>query len=310
MDTKTHIEVQDDLLPLLGSRENILDIGIGSVYMYDFSKANSSYEARVQAVTKVASICYGNPKALGSVKLFERLEAEAAGLPSSSYEFIPVLLSDVDEIFDIVEARSEAEGLDRFIPHIAKYGSIVYDEEGDDYVLTNLRALIHDVGVEKSLDFLNTTEKELKVIRDNVFTFLFSADIPTRTQMIRHRQKWQELSRRYISGKKKEFTFYVSEKMKNVKSRYCTNDYPDELYTEEVINICLNHYYKALEDGVKPEEARRIIPQAAMTDFWGAFDREGLINFIKLRSDSHAQFEIRNISTSIEAILEEIGLDI
>ena len=64
----------------LGRIENILTDGCGSVEAWDFSLANSSYEARVYFVSKVASICYGNPKALGSISLFDRLQAEAAGL--------------------------------------------------------------------------------------------------------------------------------------------------------------------------------------------------------------------------------------
>ena len=78
----------------LGRIEDILTDGCGSVEAWDFSLANSSYEARVYFVSKVASICYGNPKALGSISLFDRLQAEAAGLPSSSYEMCPILLTE------------------------------------------------------------------------------------------------------------------------------------------------------------------------------------------------------------------------
>ena len=89
----SHVELKEDLLPLVYSKDAILNETCGSVAHYDFSLANTSYEARVQAVTKVASICYGNPKALGSISLFDRLQAEAAGLPSSSYEFVPILIN-------------------------------------------------------------------------------------------------------------------------------------------------------------------------------------------------------------------------
>lgn len=90
----THIDINENLLPLIGRKEQVLDGITGFVEHYDFSRANSSYEARVQAVTKVASICYGNPKSLGSINLFNRLEAESHGLPSSSYEMCPVLLTE------------------------------------------------------------------------------------------------------------------------------------------------------------------------------------------------------------------------
>ena len=94
-ETKTHVEC-DPSWPTepLGRIEDILTDGCGSVEAWDFSLANSSYEARVHFVSKVASFCYGNPKALGSISLFDRLQAEAAGLPSSSYEMCPILLTE------------------------------------------------------------------------------------------------------------------------------------------------------------------------------------------------------------------------
>lgn len=94
-ETKTHVEC-DSSWPTepLGRVKNILTDGCGSVDLWDFSLANTSYESRVYFVSKVASICYGNPKALGSINLFNRLQAEAAGLPSSSYEMCPILLTE------------------------------------------------------------------------------------------------------------------------------------------------------------------------------------------------------------------------
>ena len=139
----THIEVNNDLLPLVGSKQGVLNSTTGSVEHYDFSRANSSYEARVQAVTKVASICYGSPKSLGSISLFDRLQAEAAGLPSSSYEFVPVLIT-------------KKQFADVDLKQCYKFGELVADEQ---YLLTNLRALIADVGPEESLKYLNTSEE-------------------------------------------------------------------------------------------------------------------------------------------------------
>lgn len=52
----THIELNEDLLPLL-QRSSPLFGDVGFVEHYDFALANTSYESRVQAVTKVASIC-------------------------------------------------------------------------------------------------------------------------------------------------------------------------------------------------------------------------------------------------------------
>jgi len=131
-------------------------------------------------------------------------------------------------------------------------------------------------------------------------------DIRSARQFMRHTTAvWQELSRRYVSGKKVPFEFYISEKMENVESFYhWTEDVYDIYSTDEVINICLNHYKQALENGVKPQEARRIIPQAAYTQIWGAFMPKQLDNYFKLRLDEHSQWEIRQTAIAMQNLIK------
>ena len=77
----------------INENRNIFGDDIAFIEQYDFSKANLSEENRIKAITTVASICYQNPKAVGSESLYNRLLAESKGLPSSSFEFVPVLLN-------------------------------------------------------------------------------------------------------------------------------------------------------------------------------------------------------------------------
>ena len=269
----------------LGRIENILTDGCGSVEAWDFSLANSSYESRVYFVTKIASICYGNPKALSSISLFDRLQAEAAGLPSSSYEMCPILLT-------------KEQFAARDLKACWKFG-----EQVGDYLLTNLRALIADVGPEESLNYLNTAPEEIQIIKDNFKVFLFNVDLATRAQMVRHRCSWQELSRRYVSGKKQPFEFYISEKMKGVISEHFDDESNFFFDTKDVVRICLEHYDEAIAAGVKPEEARRILPQAMKTTIWGAFQPTQLANFFTLRLDKSAQREIRTVAEAMKELI-------
>ena len=186
--------------------------------------------------------------------------------------------------------------------NIEKYGEWV-EKDGKKYLLTNLRALLEDVGEEASLNYLNTSEEEIQIIRDNFKVFLFNVDLSTRAQMVRHRVSWQELSRRYVSGKKTPFDFYVSEKMKSTISVNDIVGSDEEFTTQKVIDICLTHYYAALESGVKPEEARRILPQAMMTQIWGAFQPSQLDNWFKLRLNPHAQSEIRMVAQAMQELI-------
>ena len=84
------------MVELINRKENIFGDDIAFVEQYDFSRANMSEENRINAITKVASICYQNPKAIGSESLYNRLLAESKGLPSSSFEMCPILLTEAE----------------------------------------------------------------------------------------------------------------------------------------------------------------------------------------------------------------------
>jgi thymidylate synthase (FAD) len=296
-------------------RKELFDDGIGYVESYDFSRANLSNDSRIAAISSVASICYQSKTALGSESLYNRLLAESKGLPSSSAEFVPVLLhwGEVIEVCqlieDIIQEKDEngnvvASYNDTQTSNIEKYGEWI-EVEGCKYLLTNFRAIVNDFEQygSRGVDLRNryNTLEECEIIKQHFKVFNFKVDLPTRSQMVRHRVSWQELSRRYVSGERVPFEFYISDKMKNVESSYFMKDYN----TSEVINICLNHYKQALSQGVKPQEARRIIPQAAYTQIWGAFMPKQLDNYFKLRLDSTAQYEIRKTTEAMQELIEK-----
>ena len=285
-------------MELINKKENVFGDDIAFVEQYDFSAANMSEENRIKAITTVASICYQNPKAIGSESLYNRLLAESKGLPSSSFEFVPVLLNIgeiEDEEFISESAKSNMK--------IFKHSEIICDGNCY-YLLTNYRAIVYDVEnkfiSKKWLKRFNTPE-ECEIIKQHFKVFQYKVDLPTRSQMVRHRISWQELSRRYVSGSRVPFEFYVSEKMKNITS--LSNCYGYECTTENIIDICLDHYKQALKDGVKPQEARRIIPQTAYTQIWGAFQPKQLENYFKLRLDESSQWEIRMVSKAMQELI-------
>ena len=294
------------MVQLINSKQNIFNDNIAYVEQWDFSRANLNEENRINAITQVASICYQNPKALNSESLYNRLMAESIGLPSSSFEFVPVLF----RVQDLELSEKE-----RSIPSIFKFGEMIQIDDNDyskDVLLTNYRALVYDVenGVlDKSyLNFFNT-EEDCEIIKQHFKVFNYKVDLPTRSQMVRHRCSWQELSRRYVSGERVPFEFYISDKMKDVKQTLWIpiDNYTQtsqDVSTEDLINVCIRHYQSALKQGVKPQEARRIIPQAAYTQIWGAYLPTQYSNFMKLRDDEkHAQWEIAQVAKAMKELV-------
>ena len=270
----------------INEKQNILNDNIGFVENWDFSRANLNEENRILAITQVASICYQNPKALGSESLYNRLMAESMGLPSSSFEFVPVILD--------YENPKHKEILKLEYSNCKKFGEILDDR----YLLTNYRALVYDFENDKdkfSFDIrtIFNTQEECKIIKEYFKVFLFKVDFPTRSQMVRHRISWQELSRRYVSAKRVPFEFYVSEKLKENQK------------VKDLIKQSEDLYFELLENGVKPQEARRVIPQMGYTQIWGAFMPKQLDNYFKLRLDEHAQWEIRQTAIAMQELIKE-----
>ena len=265
---------------------NIFGDSIGFVENWDFSRANLNEENRILAITQVASICYQNPKGLGSESLYNRLMAESMGLPSSSFEFVPVLLD--------YENPKHQEILKLEYSNCKKFG----ENLDDKYLLTNYRALVYDfenLKQEFSFDIrtIFNTKEECDIIKDYFKVFLFKVDFPTRSQMVRHRVSWQELSRRYVSAKRVPFEFYVSEKLR------------DNQKVQDLIKQSEDLYFELLEEGIKPQEARRVIPQMGYTQIWGAFMPKQLDNYFKLRLDEHSQWEIRMVAEAMKSSEDE-----
>lgn len=275
---------------------------IGYVAYYpQFAYANISQQSRIEAITNIASICYANPKAFGSESLYNRLAAESAGLPSSSFEFVPVLLDrqDFNKCYLSMTGKTPVINITDNNP-LTKYGEWI---ENGHYLLTNFRAVVY-LFEQFNIDLRNkfNTKEECDIIAKHFHVFNYNVDMPTRSQMVRHRTSWQELSRRYVSGKKIGFDFYISEKMKFI-SKHEDGESPIYLDENDFNRICVERYNQALERGVKPEEARRCIPQAAYTSIWGAFQPVYLTNFFKLRLDQHAQKEIREVAQAMQELI-------
>ena len=220
------------MIQKINEKQNILEDNIGFVENWDFSKANLNEENRILAITQVASICYQNPKALGSESLYNRLAAESQGLPSSSFEFVPVLLNlKKKRHMDLINDLEPFSNTFKFSEKISKdliltnYRAIYYDyEQRVKSIKTyyaglvespeNDRNLAEDMESIKELYLgLFNTEEECEIIKEHFKVFLFKVDFPTRSQMVRHRVHWQELC---ISGESKITTLQGKRTIKDL----------------------------------------------------------------------------------------------
>jgi thymidylate synthase (FAD) len=278
----------------LRENKNVFNDEIAYIEEYDPGLSNRSHQDRLTVITTIASVCYDKPDVIGKQSLYDRLSMEGAGIPSSSFEFIPVLLRapQMTELMDIAIANDPLK-----VPDIVTFGEVVEGTllDGNAITLTNLRALLQDLGwqedftkaQELSEKYFNTSEEDIELIRKHYRVYKVNIDIATSKQWIRHNYHLQELSRRYVSGKKLPFAFYMGDKLSKVEG------------TQEVLDACMSQYYKALEQGVPAQDARRIIPQGAYTTIWTGMTPRVYTNMLKLRTKASTQWEFRQIANQI-----------
>ena len=141
-------------------------------------------------------------------------------------------------------------------------------------------------------------------------TFVVKAPIFVARQLGKHQVGfvWNEVSRRYVD-EEPEFFFPKREKgwrsrpKENVKqgsgSEYIDvfeygNDFTENI-PEDAVEVCLEAYERLLKKGVAPEQARMILPQNTMTEWWWTGSLAAWSRVFKLRLDPHTQQETRDL---------------
>ena len=291
------------MLQMINSKENLYGDNIAKVEQYDFSRANSSDEARTLAITSIATVCTQKFESIGSEKLCTKLLTEAHGIPSSAYGFVPILLTakKLRKIGSII--NNELYIRHDFEYNVTKFGQMVEDGE---YLLTNLRALVNDIGLEASKEFYNTDENEIAIIKKHFKVFKHKMDIRSARQFMRHTTSvWQELSRRYVSGKKVPIEFYLQEKFYKGLPLEIDNGVTEWIYPASLLQSIQEHYYKLLDRGIKPQDARDILPLCTYTEIWSGWQPFALENMLTERTAIGTQWELRQTALAIKEMIGE-----
>ena len=133
-------------------------------------------------------------------------------------------------------------------------------------------------------------------------------------QIIRHRhQSYNEISRRYTTKFADEF--YVPDhirkpdpknKQGSVRSTNLLLASEDIKTIENAYEIAYRTYEKLLKHGVAREMARMVLPVGQYTQFYWTINMRSFVNFYKLRSDAHAQWETQEYARAAGRIIKEI----
>jgi thymidylate synthase (FAD) len=144
-------------------------------------------------------------------------------------------------------------------------------------------------------------------------TFHVKAPIFVARQLVKHKfLRWNEISRRYVDD---EPEFYEPEEWRgraddkkqgssNLPVQVITKKFWDgDDETQEVkydyTHMCLEEYKYLLDEGVCPEQARMVLPQSTMTEWWWSGSLDAWADMCNLRRKDDTQYETRLVANAI-----------
>lgn len=152
-----------------------------------------------------------------------------------------------------------------------------------------------DVGILYGEDAENVCDD---LSKHKAYTFEILGSRSFTHQIVRHRSlSFSQESQRYCNYSGNKFNHSI----KFIKS---------ESVDENVLKVIEDSYFKAIENGAKPEDARQILPNCTASTIVVTGTLDDWKKFLHLRVDPHAQKEIREIAETIMSYLRLTKADI
>jgi len=167
-----------------------------------------------------------------------------------------------------------------------------------------------EVQDKKLIEYL-LANAHISPFEHSVFQFHIKCPIFVARQWMRHRiASYNEVSARYTEVQEEFYypeAFRVQDKINrqgSVRSGALDQEKMLAAY-DKAIKASFSAYQELLEAGAAREMARMVLPVAQYTQFHWTINARSLLNFIDLRADAHAQYEIRRYADAIQEIFRE-----
>lgn len=220
---------------------------------------------------------------------------------------------------ETIDLYSDGIGRVQYISHM-----------GNDKTIVNAARVSFGNDNEKPLD--KRDQKLINYLLKNkhtspfehcTITWKFVVPLFVRGQHHRHRTwAYNEVSRRYTS---ENLQFYLPKifRTQHEKDRQASNSdvnnpmlecyvaglehpfyNPTSWHLEQHVRQSISLYEKMLQSGVCREQARMVLPQNMYTEYYGTVNLHNAMHFMRLRADSHAQWEIRRVAEAMREHLD------
>ena len=138
-------------------------------------------------------------------------------------------------------------------------------------------------------------------------SFHVKAPIFVARQLVKHKfLRWNEISRRYVDDEPEFYEPSVWRGRSADKKQGSEGAVHTDADPEFVNHTALRVYKDMLEEGVAPEQARMMLPQSTMTEWYWSGSLDAFADMCNLRCKPDTQAETRQVAQQIDHLMIEL----
>jgi thymidylate synthase (FAD) len=165
-------------------------------------------------------------------------------------------------------------------------------------------------GDTKLINYL-AKHKHLSPFGHAFASFHIKAPIFVARQLVKHKfLRWNEISRRYVDDEPEFYTPDVwrgrsaDKKQGSAGEVALPKDFFDFGYGGNLHEATIAKYESLLEAGVAPEQARMVLPQSTMTEWYWSGSLDAFADMCRLRCKEDTQYESRLVADQVSTIMQ------
>ncbi len=139
-------------------------------------------------------------------------------------------------------------------------------------------------------------------------SFHVKAPIFVARQLVKHKfLRWNEISRRYVDDEPEFYTPDVWRGRSADKKQGSDGTWiPDYSMLDDAMGRVKDLYDQMIYDGCAPEQARMVLPQSTMTEWYWSGSLDAFADMCRLRCKGDTQYESRVVADQVSTIMQDL----
>ena len=136
-------------------------------------------------------------------------------------------------------------------------------------------------------------------------SFHVKAPVFVARQLVKHKfLRWNEVSRRYVDDEPELYEPDVW-RGRSADKKQGSEGIVEGVTVKEYNKICINYYQRMIIAGIAPEQARMVLPQSMMTEWYWSGSLDAFADMCALRCKPDTQYESQLVANQIDEVMSQ-----